>query len=146
MNCQSMDYLLTTLKGHKEDLEPLKRREILKIQHLAGAPLPEVYLTFLREMGRGAGDFMAGSSVFVDEIFLLKEWAEELIEENGLPNLPEDSFVFWFHQGYQMAFFILGESNDPKVYFFGEGRDQTEFVEIGNLSSFFIKQLEHYKV
>ena len=30
------------------------------------------------------------------------------------------------HQGYQTAFFLLGESEDPKVYYYGEGADQKE--------------------
>ena len=85
---------------------------------------------------------MQGSSVFFDEIFSLKQWAEDLIRDNDIKSLPEYAFVFWMHQGYQLAYFKIDEGDDPPVYFFSEGNVSSAFeLKEKTLTDFFMSQL-----
>ena len=102
-------------------------KEIAKIETFFGVELPLAYRDFLYLMGKGAGDFMKGSSVFYNEIFDLREGSSRLLEEDEFKPLPENTFVFWMHQGYQFAFFYLNEGDDPPVYFYYEGRGYEDF-------------------
>jgi hypothetical protein len=126
------------LKSRGEKLQPLETVQINKIEKSYNIFLPPVYRQFLRIMGNGAGAYMKGSSVFYDEIFSLRQWANELILDNELDPLPMDSFVFWMHQGYQVAYFKLNEGDDPKVFFLSEseGSKQFELIE-KSLTDFF---------
>ncbi|SFE91162.1 SMI1-KNR4 cell-wall [Chitinophaga sp. CF118] len=101
-------------------LTPCTDKDILLIESTYKLKLPLVYKDFLLTMGRGAGKFMRGSSVFFDVLFSLNKWGGELLEEHGLEPLPPNAFVFWLHQGYQMAFFRIGESEVLPIYYFGE--------------------------
>ncbi|EDO57344.1 hypothetical protein CLOL250_02154 [Clostridium sp. L2-50] len=58
-------------------------------------------------MGNGTGgQFMRGDSCFMNEIFYLKEGANELLIENNSKNtLLDEDFVFWMSQGC-MCFFL----------------------------------------
>lgn len=114
--------------GYK--LCPCVKEEINMIESISGVKLPEAYKDFLLLMGRGAGDLMAGSSVFFDEIFDLDEGAKELLMENNVPELPENAYVFWMHQGYQFAFFLAGNSQDPEVYYYCEGQSEFELTNL----------------
>ena len=102
-------------------LKPCTDKDVLLIESTYNVKLPLVYKDFLLTMGRGAGKFMNRSSVFFDELLFLNKWGEELLEEHDLEPLPPDAFVFWLHQGYQMAFFRIGESEVLPIYYFGEG-------------------------
>lgn len=93
-------------------------------------------------MGKGADKYMRGSDVFFDHIFELQGWGEELVRENNFNDLPANSFVFWMHQGYQMAFFMLTEGDNPPIYFYGEGTGQSDFDKKGSLVEFFEIQLK----
>ena len=78
---------------------------------------------------------------FKDEILYLKEWAEELLEENNFPGeLSENDFVFWMSQGNMFCFFKLDEGGDPPIYYYCEGKGLTNFLKIADsLSSFLYK-------
>lgn len=116
--------------------------EIERIERKYEVRLPSVYREFLSLMGKKAGDYMLGSSVFFDEIFTLKQGAEELVEENNLEPIPRTAFIFWMHQGYQAAFFKIGDGDDPPVYYFTEGQDENRFILTEEtLTSFFFEQL-----
>lgn len=125
-------------------IEGLTQSELNNVEMLCKHPLPKTYKDFLLNMGKSAGSYMKGSSVFYDEIFILKEGAKELLEENNFKEIPENSFVFWMHQGYQMAFFNLDEGDNPPVYYFCEGENQVDFLKINSLLDFFYTQLEGY--
>ncbi len=126
-------------KGQK--LNSLNSNELSKIEKLNNKQLPSTYKSFLEKMGKGAGQFMEGSSVFYDEIFELHERAVKLIEENNFRSLPSDAFVFWMHQGYQMAFFTIGESDNPIIYYYSETEGMTDFRKDGTLLEFLEIQL-----
>ena len=62
----------------------------------------------------------------------MQEAALELVSENGLPPLPNGSFVFWMHQGYMMAFFKEDDGDNPPVYFYSEGNDVNDYQIISD--------------
>ena len=131
------------LKKKGEKLRPLYFEQIKAIETKYAIQLPKVYKEFLSLMGESAGNYMLGTSVFYDELLSLQEWTYELIEENSLPPLPPNSFVFWMHQGYQAAYFRTVEGDDPPVYFFSEGMKENKFILMTySLTDFFIMQLK----
>ena len=142
MSIKNIDDLVNVLESKGEKLTPLSHKELSSIESLSSLGLPQLYKDFLLKMGKGSGSFMRGSSVFYDEIPNLKEWSDELLEENEFEKLPENVFVFWMHQGYQLAFFVLGESNNPDVYSFSEVEDMDEFRHEGTFIDFLNKQLK----
>lgn len=105
-----------------ERLRSLNNDKIQSIEKEYSVQLPLEYKTFLKLMGNGAGSFMLGSSVFFNELFDLRSGAIELCEENNIPIIPNSAFVFWMHQGYQAAYFNIGEGDNPPVYYFSEGK------------------------
>lgn len=120
----------------------LDQSKIDRIEENFNVRLPIVYRVFLSIMGKEAGQYMRGSSVFFNEIYLLRDGAEELLKENNFRPLPKDVFVFWMHQGYQFAFFYLNQGNDPAVYYYCEGTKEPDFIKINKtLSEFFEKQM-----
>lgn len=130
------------LKGRGERLSPMNAAHIAYLQERFNCQFPAVYQQFLSLMGNGAGNYMKGSSVFSDEIVSLKTGTIELIKEHALQPLPANAFVFWMHQGYQAAYFLLNGSDDPPVYYFSEGNDLKAFVlKEQTLTRFFLAQL-----
>ncbi|RAJ88235.1 SUKH superfamily protein [Chitinophaga dinghuensis] len=113
--------------------------EMKRLERYFELTLPSTYVEFLYYMGKGAGSYMEGSSVFLDEIYILKPDFEELLLERGL-SLPANAFVFWAHQGYQFAFFCTDEGDNPPVYFYYEGKNAIEQKE-NYLTDFFTAQL-----
>jgi hypothetical protein len=141
MGLMSVTEIANYLKSAGQKLEPLNFSDIQRIEQLYNVLLPDVYKEFLSLMGKGAGDYMKGSSVFYDEIFLLKEYCQELFEEHNI-EMANDGFVFWMHQGYQVAFFKLSEGSDPPVYFFSEGNNSKPYIlKEESLTAFFNAQL-----
>ncbi len=148
----TIEDLVGFLLYYKMPLSPCTEKEIEYVEQYYNTKLPDDYKCFLRHMGRGAGQFLCGSSIFYDEIFDLKEAAHELVIEDNLPDLPADAFVFWMHQGYQMAFFRL--NGDNSIYFFNEGQDMTGYEKTANNLADFLfiqtkvefgpKYLEHW--
>ena len=140
----SLKDLANWLRERGFHLEGCREDEIQAFKDYLGVhDLPGEYLEFLRQMGKGAGPFMEGSSVFYDEIFDLNRSAELLLRENNFRTLPDQSVVFWMHQGYQFAFFKLDEGDNPPIYFYYEGKSSADFeIKERSLIDFLIKQLE----
>jgi hypothetical protein len=125
---ENIEEIILCLKSAGCELIPCTKSDVLLIEEYYQVKLPTVYKEFLLSMGKGAGAFMRGSSVFFDEIFDLKDGAEELIRDNDLGPMPGDAFVFWMHQGYQIAFFRLSEDEELPIYYFSEGTEINKFV------------------
>lgn len=117
-----------------EDLEAIKN-------FANGKNIPKAYLEFYKHMGNGVR-FLRGHSCFRNEIFKLKEWAEELLNENGFQSkLSENDFVFWMSQGYMFCFFRLDEGDDPPVYYYCEGKGLSSFYKIAESFSSFLYRI-----
>lgn len=141
MEIKTVADIAAYLKTRGEKLRSLSDAQIRSIEEFYGVSLTGVYRQFLLLMGNGAGNYMLGSSVFYDEIFMLGEGGEALIEENGLSVSPSDAFFFWMHQGYQAAYFKLSDGDDPPIYFYSEGEAVGDFAKESSLTNFFIDQL-----
>lgn len=127
------------LINQKIKLKGCSASEVKRIERYFNLTLPSVYKEFLYSMGKGAGQYMLGSSVFLNEIYILKPDFEEMLSEREL-SLPENAFVFWAHQGYQFAYFCIDEGDDPPVYFYYDGDVSIEKKE-NFLTDFFTNQL-----
>lgn len=138
----SIKDLVIYLKREGCELIPCTNKEVADLESYFGAKFPIVYKEFLLAMGKGADRYMRGSNIFFDKILKLKSWARDLIRENGLNPLPETAFVFWMHQGYQMAFFKLNEGGNPPVYICSETEDDmNDLIVVENLLLFFNREL-----
>jgi hypothetical protein len=139
MNIEDLEKYLHG-KGCK--LRGCTTHEIAKIEIFFHVKLPLSYKNYLFSMGKGAGQFMQGSSVFYDEVFNLREGSNRLLIEDEFKPLPNDAFVFWMHQGYQFAFFYLDQGDNPPVYFYYEGVKYEDFQKKENsFTEFLEKQL-----
>jgi hypothetical protein len=83
--------------------------------------LPEVYKIWIQMDGPSDPSFV-GTDMDFPYLSELQHWAENLFKEAGLNfKLPEKSFVFAMHQGYQLYYFICDGSPDPEVWYYMEG-------------------------
>lgn len=119
--------------------------EIASLERKFGIKLPELYRDWLRTMGRSAGHYLQGSDAFYPALLELRDWATELLAENGNPfSLADDAFVFLMHQGYQFLYFRTGSQNpDPPVMYYFEGKPQSQAWP--NISGYFQQVLEDHR-
>ncbi len=107
--------------------------------------LPSAYVDFMRYAGDGS--YWIGSDCSFDDVPKLREWADELLEENSFPcKLKDDDFVFWMHQGYMFYYFNLSEGDDPPVYYYSEAAEISSFVKCSDsFTSFIIREGGQYR-
>ena len=135
----SMLLFLNFLKSNNHEMYSISKEDIKKVEQMAGEKLPEEYRIFL-EIGGNGVRFLKGSSYDITEVFNLKKWANELLEEDNSDEvLSTNDFIFFMHQGYQFYFFKLNEGDNPPVYFYEEGKNEKRIIKKFNcLSDFFI--------
>lgn len=134
--------IVEVLQFNNLKLIPCTEKDILVIEKKYGFKLPMTYRIFLKIMGKGAGNFMKGSFWMYDDLQLINEDAYSLLEANTFRELPDNAFVFWMHQGYQFAFFIFGEGDDPPVYYYNETMRLEDFIKsFDKLSEFYYTEL-----
>lgn len=108
-----------------EQVRPCSEDEVAQLEQRIGQRLPAAYREFLLWMGKGAGRFFVGTDYFYADVSQFDrhiEGAKKLLEENNITDpLPEDAFVFYMHQGYQIMYFRLSAGDDPPIYYYGEG-------------------------
>lgn len=140
MNLKQISNLLANTGN---ELIPCTLAEVTELEKKFQVVLPHEYKEFLLIMGKGAGEYMLGSSCFYEDLFNLHEWAREIMAENDLPELPSKAFVFWMHQGYMFTYFIANGDPNPKVYFYTEGKEMNDFVlKCDSLIDFYNQQLD----
>ena len=129
---------------HHTEIEPCTTEEINILEKQLKISFPGAYREFLLWMGHGAGRFLRGAEFFYGRLFVLLDWANEVLEENHFPgNLPQNAFVFYMHQGYEFAFFIVGEGDDPPVYYYNETIARSSFaVKHNSFSEFLLDCIE----
>ncbi|MGH2412278.1 MAG: SMI1/KNR4 family protein [Microcystaceae cyanobacterium] len=149
MNLEKIKERLIALKlASPNEIEGCTHQEVIELEQQLGVKLPSSYQEFLLLMGFGAGQFLRGSDCFSQHLLDLQEAASELLEENHFPqSLPDDSFVFLMHQGYQFSFFRLLEGEDPPTYSYCEGETLTSFIKShSRFSEFLATEIDlHYK-
>jgi hypothetical protein len=121
--------------------------EVAALEQRIGSALPAAYREFLLWMGHSGEHLLRGSDVFYDRLIDLQEWGPELLEENSIPPMPDDAFVFYMHQGYQLAFFRLSEGDNPPAYYYGEGEGLDRFrLDYARYSDFLVAVIESLAV
>lgn len=90
-------------------IEACSGAELERFQQDRNLELPAAYVRFLEALGSSSGQFLQGSDFLFEQLDGLQSGAQALLEEDEGPALPEDTFVFCSHQGYQFLFFNLGE-------------------------------------
>jgi hypothetical protein len=125
-----LDHLINNVLAATEPPRGCSGREIEEITADQKVDrLPEAYTCFLKRIGRGAGELMAGTGAFYPQLIGAKDAAIELLTEDGAPiQLPPDSLVIGMHQGYQFFWLATVAQGDPKVLMFQEG-DRTPHRE-----------------
>lgn len=135
--------IIHVLDFNKQNLLPCSNDEIENLEVAYGLKFPLTYSSFLKSMGKGAGCFMMGSDCFYDTLDMINEEAKLLVRTNGFKDIPQHAFVFWMHQGYQFAFFLSEEGDDPPVYYYNETAKEPDFVRSFNsMSEFYFSELE----
>lgn len=127
------------------DLRPCTIAEVEAAEARLQLHFPGSYREFLLLMGHGAGQFLAGSDCFYDNLFDIQTWARETLADNGVEReLPTDAFVFFMHQGYQFLFLRTTEGDDPPAYYYNEGLPETALLprRYEHFSDFLIGELE----
>ena len=119
--------------------------EIAQIEHHFGHRLPETYRSFLRLMGKKAGNCFVGTDMFFDKLRVLKEYASDLLAEgNSGLELKENDFVFSVHQGYQFLFFEANEDQpDPAICYYSEGMFSFE-EKYSSFSTYLLSAIEDF--
>lgn len=101
--------------------QPCSPQQVQALEAHVGGQLPAAYRAFLLLMGRGAGDYLAGTPCFYDELLPIQAWSRSLLAQHRLDHLlPPDAF-FFVNNGYHLLFFRLCEGDDPPVYTYLEG-------------------------
>jgi hypothetical protein len=118
-----LDHLVDEVLNPGESIQGCSDSEIEEImadQHVSR--LPPTYITFLKRIGRGAGELLVGTDAFFPRIIGLKAAAIGLFAEDSAPvQLNPDAFVIAMHQGYQVFWFRTVTEDDPMVIMFQEG-------------------------
>lgn len=122
-------------------------RQIAELERYAQAELPREYVRFLRTMGQSAGPLFTGSTcTFSDPCTLrLRDEAEKILKRTSSRlTLPDQSFIFLTHHGYQFSFFPLDAGNDPPVFVYTD-RTRSQFERISaQFSDFFAATVRNY--
>lgn len=119
-------------------------REVAELEEKINIALPEIYKTFLLKAGHKAGKFHVGTDMFYRHLFNLREFAEELLEENNVDlTLPKTAFVFLMHQGYQFLYFDSTLKNPP-IYGYNEGNEGPQLL-YKKFTDFLFADLEVFK-
>jgi hypothetical protein len=145
-----MDYLAELRQFHQHAIQPFRGvpvgctpAALRQIEHTIAHPLPVAYRQFLAWMGEDYAGIFQGTNCFVSDIHTNTAALPELLAENGITlSLPESYLVFYLHQGYVAAWFTLpAESDNPSVWFFTEGADQSDPINVGTLTDFLLDDM-----
>lgn len=125
LRCRELDIL------GAQAVVPCTEEEVRTLEGQLRRSLPGAYREFLLWMGYDSYTFLVGSTWGYSRLLDLQEAAHQLLEENAFPQpLPHEAFVFLMHQGYSFNFFCLDEGNDPPIYSYNEGHEQSSFPRI----------------
>jgi hypothetical protein len=149
---------LARAKARAEDLyrlnggqpTPCTIEEVEDLERWSGHRFPEAYREFLLWMGRSGGGFLRGSDCFYRHLKDLPSFAQELLEEGQFAdNIPEHTFIFYMHQGYQFNFFYFDDGDDPPIYWYLEEIPvKARFLQLyAHFSEFILTEVEgHIRV
>jgi hypothetical protein len=114
---------LTTFVGYSE-------AQVVGAEARLGVQFPEVFRTFLREMGRSPGELFSGSDLAgVGNFMKFRALAIRQVAASGKSlSLPREAVVFMFHQGYVFGYLLGTGGFDSPVLEWME--DKTAPVQV----------------
>jgi hypothetical protein len=121
---EKMSSLLTQLEQGRlckpGEARGATEQEIDRLEREIGLPLPAAYKSYLRAVGKGAGDFLCGTDIFLPQVPGIRDDAVEVLHQlDPSLQLPPDAFVFGHHQGYVFYYMRTDPADDdPPVYCF----------------------------
>lgn len=144
-----MDYLSEIKQFYKRQVSRFRKpkgcgKELIeKLEDEIGFLLPAAYKQFLQWMGCDFYGVFVGSDIFLRDVVSNSKYLPELLKENGLEHdLPDNYLAFFSHQGYVMAWFALPkESENPAVWFWGEGQGLSKPIKFESFTDFLSKQM-----
>lgn len=102
--------------------EGCSETEIKSLEQEMAIKLPGSYRQYLLAVGHNSGRLFQGTDMRFSQLKELQYEAKELLRENNHPILmPESSFVFSMHQGYEIKFFELSRGDNPPILEWYEG-------------------------
>lgn len=110
---------LVTFTGYTE-------QQVAEAEAQLGGRFPEVFRSYLREMGRRPGELFTGSDLAgIDEFPQFRADAPELAAEAGADLvLPPEAVVFLMHQGYTFVYLLATGGFDGPVFQSTEAEDE----------------------
>lgn len=112
--------LVATDVARADEIEGCSEPEMAEIRAInPRVAVPDVYLEFMRQMGRRTGYLFAGTDIRYPECVEYQDDIRDFATEDPTFR-PDDWFVFAVHQGYQFYYF---RDADPRVYVHSEGED-----------------------
>ncbi len=157
-----LNKIIKKLEHNNVVMEGISVDEIQLLETKLNKNLPECYKEFLESMGGGTDainvkpglyDYTGfeGESIFYDDVYgdytnkdALLEQLKEDGKEDLIPQIDENTFVFFSSQGYIFAFFKLDEGDNPPVYGYEEGQSRDYFPKLTDtLLEFFEKYLQY---
>lgn len=145
---------LNAVKARLEELRSVRLDKILScteeevsiLEQKIGRFLPAAYREFLLWMGRGTGGLFQGSECLYWDVIPLQKAAADLMQEDEFSGpFPEDAFVLLMHQGYQFHFFRTSEGDDPPVYHYLEGQEESSMKLVySHFSDFLLAMVENH--
>ncbi len=131
---QAISEMINFFRVNHRDLKGCTVAEIELLEQHHQLKLPNVYRAFLQLVGHDARGYQVGSNYDYPWLLTSKEFANELLARNERPPLPDNTFVFWGHQGYQFCFFYTDTAEgNPLVYYYNECYEIPTYLEISRL-------------
>ena len=101
--------------------------EVAELGAALKTALPLAYVQFLLWIGKDHHGIYKGTDIFINNVIENTKALPDLLSENSVREPQTRWLCFQSHQGYFMAWFALPpESDDPPVFYFGEGQGMTE--------------------
>ncbi len=130
------------LRAKYGDPEGATEQEIIALEAQLATKLPSSVKAFLLWGGRGVGRLLIGTDCFIGDFVENTASLATFLDENNLQNPRNEPYVvFYSHQGYVLAWIHLDGSDDPEVYYFGEGQGSSEIRAVNSLDDWFYEDL-----
>ncbi len=138
------DYYRTHLLARFGKPKGSSNEEVAEIERHIGHPLPGAYKEYLLWMGNDKEGVFRGSAWFASDVARNTEYVTQLLRENNIDWRPDGPILAFFsHQGYMIAWFdVPADDDDPRCYFFSEGKGMIEPREEGRFSEVLLAELE----
>lgn len=117
MTTKTIEEVINHIQTFYGNTQGCSIEEFNKLEQHYNIALPNTYKQFLLHIGNGADNYMKGSDYKYRWLLTLKDAANKILSDEGLDQLPNNSFVFWMHQGYQFCFFYTDSDDNPIIYY-----------------------------